>query len=119
MTDHPWDDPNLKVLYHVQLETSELIVSYEIATSEFDAIEIAKTDMSTRIPEGTPLWCGSVSSIGYVPIESLAILDMKVVAGELPMIGFNGEPVNVVTVERGPGGIFVGTDRVIVSKLTQ
>lgn len=118
MTNHPWEDPNLKVLYHVQLETPELIVSYEIATSEFDAVEIAKNDMSTRIPEGTPLWCGAVSSIGYVPIESPAIVDMKVVAGELSMTGFNGAPVNVVVLE-GPGGIFVGTDRVVVSKLIQ
>ena len=37
---HPWEDPNLMPLYHVQLETRDLIVSYEIATDNYDAVEV-------------------------------------------------------------------------------
>ncbi|NBU17606.1 MAG: hypothetical protein EBS48_11490 [Actinobacteria bacterium] len=84
MTVHPWDDPNLKTLYHVQLETKDLLVSYEIATPDFDAVDLAKADLAGRLPPETPIWCGSTSSIGYVPLDSPAVVDVRVVAGQAP-----------------------------------
>lgn len=116
---HPWDDPNLKTLYHVQLETADLLVSYEIATADFDAVDIAKADLAPRLREGTPLWCGGTSSIGYVAADVPPIVEMRVIAGTLPPVGFDGKPVNAVVTSGPDGWIHVGTDQVIVSKFRE
>lgn len=80
-------------LYHVQLETRDVTVSYEIATNDFDAVQIATADLTPCLPEGTQIWCGGVSRIGYTRFTPLvSILERKV---------------------RG----FIGTDQVIVSPL--
>jgi hypothetical protein len=66
---HPWDDPNLMPLYHVQLETRDLIVSYDIATPDYNAVDVALADLRPRLldPE-THIWKGSTSTIGYHPL---------------------------------------------------
>ena len=46
---HPWEDPDLMPLYHVQLETRDLIVSYEVATPNADSVEIAKAHLRERL----------------------------------------------------------------------
>jgi hypothetical protein len=72
-------------LYHVQLETRDVTVSYEIATNDFDAVEIATADLTPRLPEGTQIWCGGVSRIGYTRFTPLvAVLGRKVLTGALP-----------------------------------
>lgn len=65
----PWEDPGLMPVYHVQLETRDLIVSYEVATPEYDAVEVATMDLRARLVDpDVHIWCGSSSTIGYHPI---------------------------------------------------
>ena len=104
-------------LYHVQLETRDVTVSYEIATNDFDAVQIATADLTPHLPEGTQIWCGGVSRIGYTRFTPLvSILERKLLTGTLPPVGFDGKPVKVVFSE-SPSGGFIGTDQVIVSPL--
>ena len=46
---HPWEDPDLMPLYHVQLETRDLIVSYEVATPNADSVEIGRASCRERV----------------------------------------------------------------------
>jgi hypothetical protein len=83
---HPWEDPNLMPLYHVQLETRDLIVSYEIATPDFDYVEIATAHLRERLGEPhAPIHYGGGGSIGYHPIgDGLPlIIEWKVTTGSL------------------------------------
>ena len=83
---HPWEDPNLMPLYHVQLETRDLIVSYEIATDNFDAVDIAQAHLRERLRKPhIPLHYGGSGSIGYHPIGDgkPVIIEWKVTTGTL------------------------------------
>ena len=51
-----WDNPALMPLYHVQLETNLRIISYEIATQNFDYVEEAKIHLSHRLIEGRAIF---------------------------------------------------------------
>jgi hypothetical protein len=57
-------------LYHVQLETRDLIVSYHIATDDCDAVEVAHIHK------------GGLSTVGYHPIGdgSPVVVEWEVVA---------------------------------------
>lgn len=66
----PWDDPDLMPVYHVQLETGDLIVSYEVATPDYDAVEVAMLDLRARLTDpNVHIACGHTSSIGYHTID--------------------------------------------------
>ena len=66
---HPWEDPNLMPLYHVQLETRDLIVSYEIATDDYDYVEVAEAHLRVRLRDPhVPIHYGGGGDIGYHPI---------------------------------------------------
>lgn len=79
-----WDNPALMPLYHVQLETNFRIISYEIATQNFDYVEEAKIHLSQRLIEGEDyIHVGGCSSIGYVAKNDFAqILGAKVTRGQ-------------------------------------
>ncbi len=115
----PWDDPKLKTWYHVQLETRDLIISCEVATPNFDPADIAREHLRSLLPDpdNTHIHVGGCSSIGYVSVDYPSILDFRVTTGNAPFpVDFDGRPVRVV-VTHGPNGKFVGTDRLIVSRL--
>ncbi len=79
---HPWDDPNLMPLYHVQLETRDLIVSYTVATNDYNAVDIAIADLHSRLAEpNTHVWCGSQSSIGYYEIGEPLVVEWEIAKG--------------------------------------
>jgi len=64
----PWDDPTKMTLYHVQVETSDMLVSYEVLCEPGDASDIALDHFRKLV--GDPevhTWVGSCSSIGYAP----------------------------------------------------
>ena len=79
-----WCNPELMPLYHVQLETRHRIISYEIATQNFDHVEEAKMHLSQRLIEGEDyIHVGGCSSIGYVAKSNFAqILEAKVTTGQ-------------------------------------
>ena len=79
-----WDDSAKMTLYHVQLETRHRIVSYEIATQNFDYEEVAKMHLAQRLIEGEDyIHVGGCSSIGYVVKNEFAqILEAKVTRGQ-------------------------------------
>lgn len=83
---HPWEDPNLMPLYQVQLETRDLIVSYEIATPDFDYVEVALAHLRERL-RGVKVYIlyGGGGSIGYHPIGDgkPVVIEWKVTAGSL------------------------------------
>ena len=86
---HPWEDPNLMPLYHVQLETRDLIVSYEIATDDYDYVEVAEAHLRERLGDHVPIWYGGGGDIGYHPIGEgkPVIIEWKVTTGTLPKKG--------------------------------
>ena len=80
---HPWEDPDLMPLYHVQLETRDLIVSYHIATDDYDAVEVAKVHLRERLPDPeVQIHKGGLSTVGYHPIGdgSPVVVEWEVVA---------------------------------------
>ena len=63
---HPSEDPEQMPLYHVQLETRDLIVSYEIATPNFDYVEVAMAHLRERLRDPhVPIHHGGGGRIGY------------------------------------------------------
>ena len=66
---NPWDDPNLMPVYHVQLETRDLVVSYEVATADYNAVAVATADLRARLrdPEAH-VWGESAGHVGYYPV---------------------------------------------------
>ena len=56
-----------KLLYQVQLEAGDKIVSYEIATNDFDAVDVAKENFLKSYPELTKedIHLGGYCTIGY------------------------------------------------------
>jgi hypothetical protein len=81
---HPWEDPDLMPLYHVQLETRDLIVSYEVATDEYDAADLAIQHLKgwKNLQEDTPIWKTHISSIGYHPIGGSVVVKWEI-TGEI------------------------------------
>ena len=83
---HPWEDPNLMPLYHVLLETRDLIVSYEIATPDFDYAEVAMAHLRERLRDPhVHIHYGGGDRIGYHPIGEgkPVVLEWKVTTGSL------------------------------------
>jgi len=83
---HPWEDPNFMPLYHVQLETRDLIVSYEVATPDFDHVEVAMAHLRERLRDPqVHIHYGGGGSIGYHPSGNgkPVILEWKVTTGTL------------------------------------
>jgi len=79
-----WDDPTKMTLYHVQLETKSRTVSYEIATTEFDAVQLAKAHLRQRIDPCGPIHVGGYSTIGYVDKKPFPVFyEVKVTTGKL------------------------------------
>ena len=78
-----WDDPTKMPLYHVQLETKRRTVSYEIATTEFDAILLAKAHYKQRNDLFVEqIHIGGYSDIGYVDKKPFPVFyEAKVVSG--------------------------------------
>ena len=82
----PWEDPTLMPLYHVQLETRYLIVSYEIATPDFDAVDVAIAHLRERLRDPhVPIHYGGGGNIGYHPIGDgkPVVIEWKVTTGTL------------------------------------
>jgi len=79
-----FDDSSKMPLYHVQLETRHRIVSYEIATQNFDHAEEAIMHLSLRLVKGEDyIHVGGCSCIGYVAKNDFAqILEAKVTTGQ-------------------------------------
>ena len=78
----PWDDPALMDLYQVQIETSDIIVGYEIATSEFDHCDIAMDHLREQLVEPfTAMWVGGTDHIGYHPVGESHVVKWDVSAG--------------------------------------
>ena len=83
---NPWEDPTLMPLYHVQLETRYLLVSYEIATPDFDAVDVAIAHLRERLRDpNVPIHYGGGGSVGYHPIGDgkPVVIEWKVTAGNL------------------------------------
>lgn len=78
-----WDNPTKMPLYHVQLETKRRTVSYEIATTEFDAILLAKAHYKQRNDLFVEqIHIGGYSDIGYVDKKPFPVFyEAKVVSG--------------------------------------
>jgi hypothetical protein len=78
------DDSMKMPMYHVQLETRHRIISYEIATQNFNHVEIAKMHLSQRLIEGEDyIHVGGCSSVGYAAKNDFAqILEAKVTRGQ-------------------------------------
>jgi len=82
---HPWDDPNLMPVYHVQLETRDLIVSYTVATNDYNAVEFAIADLRTRLVDpNTHVWKGSLSEVGYHEIGEPIVIEWEIAKGCQP-----------------------------------
>ena len=79
-----WDNPAMMPLYHVQLETSCRIISYEIGTQNFNYAEVAKAHLSQRLIKGEGyIHVGGSDFIGYVAKNEFAqILEAKVTRGQ-------------------------------------
>jgi hypothetical protein len=79
-----WDDPTKMPLYHVQLETRHRIISYEIATQNFNHVEIATMHLCQRLIKGEDyVHVGGCSRIGYADKNDFAqILEAKVTTGQ-------------------------------------
>ena len=79
-----WDDFTQMPLYHVQLETRHRTISYEIATQNFNHVEIAKMHLCQRLIEGEDyIHVGGCSRIGYAAKNDFAqILEAKVTTGQ-------------------------------------
>ena len=80
---HPWEDPNLMPLYQVQLETRDLIVSYEY-------VEVAMAHLRERLRDPhVHIHYGGGGSIGYHPIGDgkPVVIEWKVTTGTLPKKG--------------------------------
>jgi hypothetical protein len=76
-----FDDPTKMPLYHVQLETRRRIISYEIATDDFDATDLAKGHLCSVIgllPGEDYVHTGGVHQIGYHNKGPYEILEAKV-----------------------------------------
>ena len=79
---HPWDDPTKMTLYHVQVETSDMIVSYEVLCEPGEARDIALEHFREMMKDpDVNAWVGSSSSIGYLPAvpEPGCVVEWKVV----------------------------------------
>ena len=78
------DDSMKMPMYHVQLETRHRTISYEIATQNFNHVEIAKMHLSQRLIEGEDyIHVGGCSSVGYAAKNDFAqILEAKVTRGQ-------------------------------------
>lgn len=86
MSGYPWEDPSLMPLYHVQLETRDLIVSYEIATPDFDYVAVAKAHLRERLRDPTvSIHYGGGAVIGYHPLGdgNPKVVEWKVLSGNL------------------------------------
>ena len=68
----------------LQLETRHRIISYEIATQNFNHVEIAKMHLCQRLIEGEDyVYLGGCSRIGYAAKNDFAqILEAKVTMGQ-------------------------------------
>ena len=66
----------MNTLYQVQLETKRITYSFEIATSEFNAIEIAKDHIFTKFNISGPFHIGRYSEIGQT--EKFGITSYKI-----------------------------------------
>ena len=63
-------------MYQVQLETPDLTVSYEIATADFDAVDVAREHLRKWLPKPTPpIHKGGYDRIGHHESD-----------GELPVV---------------------------------
>lgn len=79
---HQWDDPSLMPIYHVQLETRDLIVSYMVATSDYNAVDVAIADLRTRLVDpNTHVWKGSLSEVGYREIGEPTVIEWEIARG--------------------------------------
>jgi len=77
-----WDDPTKMPIYHVQLETQDRIVSYEVATNDYDYVDVAKAHLQARLQEDGPVRVGGTSSIGYHPLGPAEIVTWEVMTGD-------------------------------------
>ncbi len=87
---HPSQDPNQMPLYHVQLETRDLIVSYEVATKDFDQVEVATAHLRQRLRDPhVQVHHKGGGSIGYHPRGDgrAVVVEWTVAAGNLSSQG--------------------------------
>lgn len=63
---HPWEDPEMMTRYHVQVETADMLVSYDVLCEPGFAREIALDHFRKTVGDpDIPVWIGSSSSAGY------------------------------------------------------
>ena len=79
-----YDDTTKMPLYHVQLETKYRIISYEIGTENFDAVQEATIHLSQRLIDGEDyIHVGGTSTIGYILRNDYPqIVEAKVSTGQ-------------------------------------
>jgi hypothetical protein len=91
-------------------EVTRVLLEIEDAEFGIDDIVILKIDESFSL---------NVSRKKKVIEEEDVIVDIKKKSkDEEPLVGFDGTPVKAVMTE-GPSGLFIGTDKLVVSKLTK
>jgi hypothetical protein len=91
-------------------EVTRVLLEIEDAEFGIDDIVILKIDESFNL---------NVSRKKKVIEEEDVIVDIKKKSkDEEPLLGFDGTPVKAVMTE-GPSGLFIGTDKLVVSKLTK
>jgi len=91
-------------------EVTRVLLEIEDANYGIDDIVILKIDESFNL---------NVSRKKKVIEEEDVIVDIKKKSKEEePLAGFDGTPVKAVMTE-GPSGLFIGTDKLVVSKLTK
>ena len=71
------------ILYQVQLETREKIYSYEVWTSDHDAVDRARAHLATLIgaDQAALAHKGGYAEIGYQPERSRPEVKLEKVAG--------------------------------------
>jgi hypothetical protein len=82
---HPWEDPNLMPLYHVQVESRHFVMSYEIATTEYDACEVALKHFWDHLAavlghsrlDREEVWASQAGRIGYHPVGPAVVVDYQ------------------------------------------
>jgi len=91
-------------------EVTRVLLEIEDADYGIDDIVILKIDESFSL---------NVNRKKKVIEEEDVIVDIKKKSNdEEPLVGFDGTPVKAVITE-GPSGLFIGTDKLVVSRLTK
>jgi hypothetical protein len=65
---HPWEDPTLMPQYHVQVETRDACINYDVVSLPGKASGVALDHFQTLDGNARNYaWIGGISLVGYAP----------------------------------------------------